>query len=104
MGNMTTEFERYEYVVWDRFGFHEGKTGWIIYLNDEQKNYFGEVLLSDQEATVLGVEEHFAGDDIWGRSTGEITWSELLDRFPPPQSVIDRIETVISSGPFDQEW
>lgn len=98
------DYEKYEYVVWDRFGFHEGETGWIIYLNGEDKNYFGEVLISEQEANVLGLEDYFAGDDIWGRSTGEITWSELLDRFSPPQGVIDRIDAVILGGPYEQEW
>ena len=101
---MITEYEKYEYVVWDRFGFHEGRTGWIVYLNGKDKNYFGEVLLSEQESEALGLEDYFAGDDIWGRSSGELTWAEFLDKFLPPSSLIDKIETVIKTGPYEREW
>lgn len=99
-----TEYEKYEYVVWDRFGFHEGKTGWIIYLNGEDKNYFGEILLSEQEAEILELEDYFYGDDIWGRSSGELNWNELLDTFSPTQEIIDRIAEVIKTGPYKSEW
>ena len=96
--------DKYQYIIWDRIGFHEGVAGWIIQINDEVGNYFGEVLLDEKEAESLGLEHFFQGYDIWGRDTGEITWAQVLSDYSPEIELIDKIAEVIKTGPHKQEW
>jgi hypothetical protein len=104
MEDMKVDYQKYEYIIWDRLGFQEGETGWTIQINELKMNYFGEVLFTEQDSESLGLEERFSGYDIWGRDTGEMSWNDFLDRFSPTPEIIDRITEVIQTGPHKQEW
>ena len=108
---MDNTLEKYVYNIWDRLGFHEGKTGWVIVITPNyydnplsDNSPYGELLLTEDEVQDLGLEERFDGYDIWGRETGDIDIDTLLSYYQVSEEVIEKLLEIIKTGPHENDW
>lgn len=100
------KLEKYVFRIWDRLGFQEGETGWVIEVNrdtygnpkDFSDPYVGEILLTEEEAENLGLEELFEGVDIWGRDTGDLDFSRLAEWHTLDEDILDKITELVNQG------
>ena len=107
MVTMMRELENYVFRIWDRLGFQEGETGWVIEVNSNTYGkpidlsfdpYAGEVILTQEETESLKLEEVFENDDIWERDSGDLYFSEFLDRYKPDEDILDKLLELINEG------
>lgn len=107
MVTMMRELENYVFRVWDRLGFQEGETGWVIEVNRNTYGkpidwsfdpYVGEIILTQEETENLKLEEVFENYDIWGRDTGDLYFSEFLDDHKPDENILDKLLELINKG------
>ena len=103
--------EKYVYNIWDRLGFHEGKTGWVIvitpnYYDDSSvDNYpYGELLLTETEVEELGLENIFGNYDMWDRETGDIDIDTLVNQYKVSDDILEKLDTIIKTGPHENDW
>ena len=108
---MATELDNCVYRIWDRFGFQEGETGWVIEIHldtdppdPDAETYFGEVILTDEETESLKIEAHVEGWDMWDRDITGLSWAQLVAHFSPSDALIERTLEVIATGPHEQDW
>ena len=108
-----TELENYVFRIWDRLGFQEGETGWVIEVNSNTYGkpidwsfdpYVGEVILTQDDVENLKIEEVFENYDIWGRDTGDLYFSEFLGKYEPDKDILDRLAEMIRTGPHEQPY
>ena len=97
MGTMTT-YKNYHLRIWDRLGFQEGETGWVIEVTEPHQvigggDEVGEIILSNQEAEQLGLEQEMGDWDIWDRDI-TVSLSSLIDNYDVPQRVYDFLEAL----------
>jgi hypothetical protein len=111
MGNMMEEYEKYVYNIWDRLGFHEGETGWVIvitpnYYDDTSVSNapYGELILTEYETRDLGLEEIFDDYDIWDRETGDIDINTLINQYKVSEEILEKLMTIIRTGPHKNDW
>jgi hypothetical protein len=102
-----TKLEDCVFRIWDRLGFQEGETGWVIEVNHNTYGkpndlsidpYIGEIVLTEEEAENLGLEELFEGVDIWGRDTGDLDFSNLVEWYSLDEYILDKLTELISQG------
>ena len=108
-----TELENYVFRIWDRLGFQEGETGWVVEVSSNTYGkppdlsfdpYVGEIVLTEEETETLKLEEVFENYDIWGRDTGDLYFSEFLDRYKPDEEILNRLSEMIRTGPHEQPY
>jgi hypothetical protein len=111
MGDMMTDYEKYVYNIWDRLGFHEGETGWVIVITpnyyDEplgDNSPYGELLLTEEEVEELGLENIFEGYDMWNRETGDIDIDTLISQYKVSDDILEKLMTIIKTGPHKMDW
>ena len=107
------KLENYVFRVWDRLGFQEGETGWVIAVNIDTYGkpmdlsfdpYVGEIVLTQEETENLKLEEEFENIDIWDRDTGDLDFSMFLDSYKPDEDILGRLSEMIRTGPHEQPY
>jgi hypothetical protein len=107
MVTMMKELENYVFCIWDRLGFQEGETGWVIEVKHNTYGkpqdlsfdpYVGEIILTEEETERLGLEKLFGGYNLWDRGTGDLDLSEFIEGYSPGQDIIDKLLELISEG------
>ena len=103
--------EKYVYNLWDRLGFHEGKTGWVIVITPDYyadpsigNAPWGELLLTEDEVNELRLEDLFDGYDIWDRETGDIGVDTLVNQYKVSDKILQKLGQVIKTGPHKNDW
>ena len=91
-------FTNYHLRIWDRLGFQEGETGWVIEVTEPSNiigggDEVGEVILTADESEALGLEKEMSDWDIWDRDIS-ISLSDFLDNYDVPERVYDALEAL----------
>ena len=96
-----TTYKNYDLRIWDKGGFQEDETQWVIEVSEPGARYgegeeLGEeydIVLSEQEVEELKLEEEMAGSDIWDRDFF-IRLSDFIDDYDVPKRVYDLLESL----------